>query len=93
MKVRPQPVFPPNSIYLDKGDWLQGAKTGVGKFFYPSGSLRFFGNISDGLAHGHGSHFYENGNILFSGEWNHGEFSQGKLLSKGKYFKQISRIF
>ena len=90
MKVR-LPLFEKTTFIFSnqsfKGDWLHGGKTGVGKFFYPDGSLRYFGNISDGLAHGHGSHFYQNGNILFAGEWKHGEFSQGKLLSQGKYFK------
>ena len=36
-----------NWVELISGDWEHGKKTGVGKFYYTSGVLRFHGNISE----------------------------------------------
>ena len=72
-------------LNLLTGDWVQGAKTGIGKFYFPSGKVKYYGNVTDGKADGWGTHYYEDGSILFRGEWRNGEFRKGKLLSLGRF--------
>ena len=36
-----------NWIEFIEGDWSHGTKTGVGKFYYSNGALRYYGNISE----------------------------------------------
>ena len=111
-----------------------GAKTGVGKLYFPSGSLLFYGGIfftkltpmncvsqeiclmvwlmvwgpiimrtetsySEVRAgvifcpiRGCLAFHYPIRSQMFLGEWNHGEFKRGKLLSLGIYLRLLHKL-
>ena len=48
-----------------------------------SGTVKFHGNLTDGLAEGWGSFFYDDGSLMFEGDFKHGKFHKGPLLNKG----------
>ena len=72
-------------LWPDPGDWQAGKQTGIGKFFYLSGAVKFHGNLTDSLAEGRGCFYYEDGSLMFDGDFKQGKFHRGKLLTPGKY--------
>ena len=74
------------------GDWRAGQQTGTGKFFYLSGTVKFHGNLTDGLAEGWGSFYYEDGNLMFEGDFKQGKFHRGKLLTSGTHLTDNYKV-
>jgi len=64
-------VFRNGGIY--EGDWVKGKQEGIGKEYYPDGTLRFEGEYKNGVRHGTGTVYYKDGSKGHSGQWKFNE--------------------
>lgn len=62
-----------NGVKVAEGQFKDNVMTGPGVLFYPSGAIKYKGNIEAGKAHGRGYYFTEDGKMIYSGEFVHGE--------------------
>lgn len=89
----PSTEFWPNGVRKSEGELKDGRRTGLWKFWYESGQLRWQGEYRDGKVDGNAIHWYENGQIHLSGEYHDdkqdGDFKawheNGQLWWVGRY--------